>query len=107
MGLSSEANYYKNNFNVNLNPPKLFYQIQIKTIQTNNTAQLSLYNGMGAESVSVSEAFSHADTLEISCHSRIRVLHAAGSGIHGKQKTYKLSKQFNERLNTKSLKYGT
>ena len=32
---------------------------------------------------------------------------AASSGIHGKQKTYKLSKLFNERLHTKSLKYDT
>ena len=29
---------------------------------------------MGVESVSVSEALSHADTLEISCHSPTRVL---------------------------------
>ena len=32
---------------------------------------------------------------------------AASSGIHGKQKTYKLSKLFNERSHTKSLKYST
>ena len=32
---------------------------------------------------------------------------AASSGIHGKQKTYKLSKLFNDRLHTKSLKYST
>ena len=31
-------------------------------------------NGMGVESVSVAEALSHADTLEISCHSPTRVL---------------------------------
>ena len=41
MGLSSEANYYKNNFNVNLNPPKLFYS---NSNQTNNTAHSTLYN---------------------------------------------------------------
>ena len=44
-------------------------------------------------------------TLEISCHSPTST--AASSGIHGKQKTYKLSKQVNERLHTKSLKYST
>ena len=55
-----------------------------------NTATFTLYfinivkkarDKMGAESVSVAEAVSHADTLEISCHSPTRV-HAASSGIH-------------------------
>ena len=31
-------------------------------------------DGMGVEGVSVAEALSHADTIEISCHSPIRVL---------------------------------
>ena len=60
---------------------------------------------MGVESASVVGALSHADTLEISCHSPIEST-AASSGIHGEQKTYKLSKLFIERLHTKSLKYS-
>ena len=64
---------------------------------------------MGVESVSVAEALSHADTLEISCHSPIitRVLLPALESMESKRHTYKLSKLFNERLHTKSLKYNT
>ena len=36
---------------------------------------------MGVESVSVTEALSHADTLEISCHSTTRVLVPAQESI--------------------------
>ena len=61
---------------------------------------------MGVESVSVSDAFSHADTLEISCHSPTRVLLPALDSMES-LKTYQLSKLFNERLHTKSLKYIT
>ena len=43
MGLSSEANYYKNNFNVNLNPPKLFYS---NSNQTNKPTAHSLSTGV-------------------------------------------------------------
>ena len=64
-------------------------------------------DGMGVESVSVADAHSLADTLEIYCHFPTRVATSASSGIHGTQKIYKLSKLFNERLHTKSLKYST
>ena len=60
---------------------------------------------MVVESVSVAEALSHADTLEISCHSLTRVLLLALESMESK--TYKLSKLFNERLYTKSLNYST
>ena len=42
---------------------------------------------MGAESVSVAEALSHADTLEISCHSRTRVLLSALESMENKRHT--------------------
>ena len=48
---------------------------------------------MGVKSVSVAGALSHTDTLEIFWHSLTRVLHDS-SGIHRKQKTYKLSKLY-------------
>ena len=77
------------------------------TLHISNIVKKAKTRWDGVQSVSVAEALSHADTLEISCHSPTRVYTAASSGIHGKQKTYKLSKLFNERLRTKSLKYGT
>ena len=43
---------------------------------------------MGAESVSVTEALSHADTLEISCHSLTRVLLPALESIEAIQQTF-------------------
>ena len=42
---------------------------------------------MGVESVSVAEALSHADTLEISCHSHTRVLLPAPESIENKRDT--------------------
>ena len=88
-------------------------QVRDLGIMMSNTATFTLHirnivkkardNGMGVESVSVVAALSHADTLEISCHSHTKST-AASSGIHGNQKTYKLSKLFNERLHTKSPK---
>ena len=48
---------------------------------------------MGVEGVSVAEALSHADTLEISYHLLMVML--------------KLLNLFNKRLHTKSLKYST
>ena len=48
-----------------------------------------------------------ADTLEISRHSPIRVLLPALESIWKSKDIYKLSKQFNERLRTTSLKYST
>ena len=59
---------------------------------------------MGVGSVSVAVPLSRADTLEISCHSPTRVLLPA---LESMEKTYKLSKLFNERLHTNSLKYST
>ena len=41
-------------------------------------------DGMGVESVSVAEALSHADTLEISCHSPTRVLLPALESMESK-----------------------
>ena len=42
---------------------------------------------MGVESVSVGEALSHADTLEISCHSRTRVLLLALESMESQKHT--------------------
>ena len=42
---------------------------------------------MGAESVSVARALSHADTLEISCHSPTRVLLPARESMESKRYT--------------------
>ena len=42
---------------------------------------------MGVESVSVSEALPHADTLEISCHSSTRVLLSALESMESKRHT--------------------
>ena len=62
---------------------------------------------MGVESVSVVEVLSHADILEISCHSPTRTLQKTYKlSKDMKQKTYKLSKLFHESLHTKSLKYS-
>ena len=42
---------------------------------------------MGVESVSVAEALSHADTLEISCHSPTRVLLLGLESMESKRHT--------------------
>ena len=42
---------------------------------------------MSVESVSVAEALSHADTLEISCHSPARVLLTALESMESKSHT--------------------
>ena len=50
---------------------------------------------MGVESVSVTEALSHADTLEISCHSPTRVLLPALESIESKGHTSERSNSTN------------
>ena len=70
-------------------------QVRDLSIMMRNTATFTLHignigkkgqrlDGVGIESVSVAEALSHADTLEISCHSPTRVLHPALESMESK-----------------------
>ena len=57
------------------------------TLHIRNIVKKAETNGMGVESGSVSEALSHADTLEISCHSPTRVLLPALESMESKRHT--------------------
>ena len=61
---------------------------------------------MDVESVSVAEALTHPDTIEISFHS-LTIEYCCPLWNPWKAKHMQLSKQFNERLHTKSLNYST
>ena len=73
---------------------------------------------MGVEGIPFPAALSHADFLEVSCHSFIKVLLSGlvsflyqGTFVRScillMQLSYKLSKPLYECLNTKLLKYST
>ena len=73
-------------------------QVRDLGIMMSNTATFTLHirnivkkgggqDGMGVESVSVTEALSQADTLEISCHSPTRVLLPALESMESKTDT--------------------
>ena len=81
-------------------------------ITMSNTATFTLHirttgqDGMGVESVSVAEALSHADTLEISCHSPTRALLPDLESMESKRHTSYRSYSTNVYIQ-KRIKYST
>ena len=59
------------------------FTVEIRKYNLNGQRQ----NGMGVESVSVAEVLSHADTVEISCHSSTRELQPALESMESKSHT--------------------
>ena len=57
------------------------------TLHIRNITKKARDKGVGVESVSVAEALTHADTLEISCHSPTRVLLPALESMESKRHT--------------------
>ena len=66
--------------------PKMgkFWMLPI-IISAHESVKTSRQDGMGVESVSVTGALSHNDTLEISCHSPTRVLLPALESMESKR----------------------